>query len=71
MKLAFTICDAAGAANVGGGCDWTTYLADIPDALIPPEVLKMIQDRQSAMADKRFSYEYLSISPVVERKSNA
>lgn len=70
MKLAFTVCDAAGAANVGAGCEWMTYEAEIPDSLLPVEVVNLIQDRQEKNSSVRFSYKYLTISPVLERKTD-
>ena len=65
MKLAFTIANCGEAVNCGGVVERDTYIADVPDELIPVAVLNLVRRQEEAeTSPSSCIWETMSVSVV-------
>ena len=66
MKIVFSISDHGAALHVGGVADDKSYIIDIPDDIIPREVLSAISAEAKNSKNGTYNYTTMSVSRLME-----
>ena len=66
MKIVATVTNWGSVVHYGGDAESRSAIIDIPESLLPPLVLKYLDDQKSAKENKSCTYEDLSFSILEE-----